>query len=127
MMNEGYIFILADVGISATEKTQTFPTVASQQYYQFPVYYHRLKSVRITTGGRTYPVDITENQDYWDGLNVDESTSDIPVHCFMRKGFGIGGTEIGFYPKPTNDDDTFEAAVQVKSAPQSLHLIVLST
>lgn len=108
MMNEGYILILADLGRSITEKTQKFPTVASQQYYQFPAYYQRLKSAKIKTGGRTYPIDITENEEYWDQINVDSETSNIPVLCKMRQGFGIAGAEIGFFPKPSNTGDIDE-------------------
>ena len=108
MMNEGYIFILADLGRSVTEKTQKFPTVANQQYYQFPVYYQRFKSAKIKTGGRTYPIKITENDEYWDQINVDSETSNIPVLCKMRQGFGIAGAEIGLFPKPSNTGDIDE-------------------
>ena len=107
-MNEGYLFILADLGRSVTEKTQKFPTVASQQYYQFPVYYQRLKSAKIKTGGISYPISVTEDDEYWDQMNIDTSTSDIPSVCKMRQGFGIAGAEIGFYPIPVNDGDIDE-------------------
>lgn len=108
MMNEGYIFILADLGRSVTDKTQKFPTEADQQYYQFPVYYQRLKSAKIKTGGRSYPIEVTENEEYWDKRNIDTSTSSIPTLCKMRQGFGVAGAEIGFSPIPANTGDIDE-------------------
>lgn len=119
MGNEGYIVILTELGLSNTEKTETFSTVASRQFYQFPVYYHRLSSITITTGGKTYPITVIEDNNYWNKLNVDTGTSNIPAYAFLRKGYGIAGCEIGFYPKPTDDDDTFTAVFESIAKPLS--------
>lgn len=120
LINEGYIFILTELGLSNTEKTQTFSTVASQQFYQFPVYYHRLSSVCITTGGQKYPIKVIEDNDYWNRLNINpDDTTNIPAHAFLRKGFGIAGCEVGFYPKPADDDDTFTAVFESLDRPMT--------
>lgn len=102
-MNLGYKYILAALGRPVTEKTKTASTVASQQYYQLAPDYLFLKTVTVTISGKAYPVIEEESQEMWDYLNESTSqTSNIPERFFVRPGFGVGGAEIGFYPKPAS-------------------------
>lgn len=105
--NAGYHSILADLGRPITEKTQTAATVASQQYYQLPSEALFVKSVTVTVSSIPYPLEEIPDQNSWDALNADlTSTSNIPTYYFVRPGFGIAGTEIGIFPKPTSTGNT---------------------
>ena len=107
MLNAGYHNILADLGRPVTEKTETASTVASQQYYQLPSTALFVKSVGVTVSSIPYPLEEIPDQNSWDALNADlTSTSDIPTYYFVRPGFGIGGVEIGIFPKPTSAGNT---------------------
>ena len=104
--NFGYKYVLADLGRSVGEKRYTGLTVASQQFYQLPSDYLFLKAVTITVGGQAHPVFEEESQEMWDIMNVTVQTSDIPEKYFLRPGFGIGGVEIGFAPRPSTAGNT---------------------
>lgn len=102
-LNLGYHAVLADLGRPVTEKTQTFSTVASQQFYQMPSNTGMIKSVTVTVGSIPYPLEEIPDQETWDALNADiTSSSDIPTYFFVRPGFGVNGTEVGIFPKPAS-------------------------
>jgi hypothetical protein len=105
--NLGYHAVLADLGRVISEKTQTALTVANQQYYQMPSNTLFIKSITVTVGSIPYPLEEIPDQETWDALNADlTSSSDIPTYFFVRPGFGINGTEIGIFPKPASASNT---------------------
>ncbi len=106
LMNVGYKYVLADLGKSIGEKRFTGSTVASQQFYTLPYDYLFLKAITITVGGQVHPVFEEESQEMWDLMNINTQTSDIPEKYFLRPGFGLGGVEIGIYPKPSSASNT---------------------
>lgn len=106
MMNLGYKFILADLGRSVGEKRYTGATVANQQFYQLPSDYLFLKAVTITVNSKPYPAIEEESQEMWDYVNLNTQSNNIPQKYFLRPGFGIGGVEIGFFPKPSSAGNT---------------------
>lgn len=101
MMNHGYKTLLATFGRSVTEETKTAVTVANQQYYQMPRNFLWLKSLTVTVGSIVYPVFEEESQENWNLLNMNTQTSTVPQKYFIRRRFGLGGDEIGFYPIPS--------------------------
>lgn len=105
--NQGYQMVLAELGRSVTERTQTASTVADQTYYQLPSDALFLKSVKVTSGGIDYPLEEIVDQATWDVLNADVTgSSDISTYYFVRPGFGLGGVEIGLFPAPASSGNT---------------------
>jgi len=74
---------------------KTFSTVADQQYYQTPEDCIRVKSLTLTIGGVSYPVELIDDEEVWRELNKTTVTSDIPEYFFIR-----GNDEFGIYPIP---------------------------
>lgn len=105
-LNKGYKVILSTLGRSITEKTATSPTVASQQWYQTPYDYNTLKSIAVTVGSRTYPLEEEPSQDNWNNYNQITRLSNIPSRFFVRPNFGYGGTEVGIWPIPSSAGNT---------------------
>ncbi|KKN16869.1 hypothetical protein LCGC14_0971570 [marine sediment metagenome] len=105
--NLGYHVVLSELGRTHTEKTQTASTVASQQFYTLPSEALYVKSVKVTSSSIEYPIEPIIDQDTWDVLNADVTgTTDIPTFYFVRPGFGVGGTEVGIFPKPASSGNT---------------------
>ena len=105
--NQGYQLVLAEFGRPSTERTQTALTVASQQYYTLPPDVLFIKSITVTISSVPYPLEEIHDQKTWNVLNADlTGTSDIPTYYFVRQGFGIGGSEIGIFPKPASASNT---------------------
>lgn len=106
-VNLGYHAVLADLNRAVTEQTQTAVTVANQQNYQMPSNTLFIKSVTVTVGTIPYPLEEIPDQDTWNALNADLTTSsDIPTYFFVRPGYGINGTEIAIFPKPASSSNT---------------------
>jgi hypothetical protein len=102
MMNVGYKFILAELGRSVTERTQTAKTLAQQQYYQSPPNFLWLKDITVTVGGTTYPITEIVDQEEWNRLNMSTQYGDTPSYCFVRPNWGVGGLELGLWPIPSS-------------------------
>lgn len=85
------------------ERTKTTSTVALQQYYQLPVDYSFMKTVKVAVGTLSYPMDEVKGQKEWDQLNrLSNVSSDRPTKFFVRLNLGQGGDEVGFWPMPSS-------------------------
>lgn len=102
LLNLGYHTTLGKLGRDIQEQTKTSTTVATQQYYQLPNNYLKIKAIKITVGTTTYNVEEEESQEGWDALNMTAQSSDIPSRYFIRNSFGHGGSEFGIYPIPSS-------------------------
>jgi len=72
-------------------------TVASQQFYELPKNFGKLKTITVTIGSTKYQPILITSREQWDNLNATTSiTSNIPEYCF------IFDKQIGFYPKPSS-------------------------
>lgn len=79
--------------------SRTFNTVANQQYYTAPEDCIRIKSVKVTIGGITYPLTEVVDEATWNELNMDVNTSDIPEFYYIR-----GDDEVGIWPIPSSSN-----------------------
>jgi len=105
--NQGYHLVLSELGRTHTEKTQTANTVKDQQFYTLPSEALYVKSVKVTVSSIEYPIEPIIDQDTWDLVNADVTGStNIPTFYFVRPGFGVGGTEVGIFPKPATANNT---------------------
>ena len=105
--NQGYHLVLSELGRTHTEKTQTANTVKDQQFYTMPSETLFIKSVKVTVSSIEYPIEPIIDQDTWDIINAGVTGStDIPSFYFVRPGFGVGGTEVGIFPKPATANNT---------------------
>lgn len=75
---------------------RTFSTVASQQYYQMPEDCIRMKSVTITVGSITYPLEEIVDEQVWQELNRRVQTSSVPEFYFIK-----GSDQYGIWPIPS--------------------------
>lgn len=75
---------------------RTFPTAASQQYYQMPEDCVRLRSITVTVGSITYVLDEIEDEREWQMLNMRSQTSSIPRYFFVK-----GSDQFGIWPTPS--------------------------
>lgn len=72
---------------------RTFPTVANQLYYQLPEDAIRIKSLTVTVGSITYPLEEIIDQDVWDELNRRVQKSSVPEFYFV-----LGADQFGIWP-----------------------------
>src|SRR3990167_1551285 len=95
-LGQRYQMILARLRDYMTEKTVQSSTVASQQYYHYPVGVRRIESVVITIGDIKYPCAVINSQYQWDWLNsLVIQPSAIPQFIFPRRD------DFGIYPIPS--------------------------
>lgn len=105
MENIGYKLVLSELGRTVTEKTTSdtdIVTVASQQFYDLPMDCLFPKTITVKVGSIRYHVIECEDQESWDLLNQNTQTGDIPQAYFVRPSFGVGGSTLGLYPKPSS-------------------------
>lgn len=86
-----YQLALAKIRNYTTQKPYTFSTVASTQYYVWPVGMVNIESAQITIGSFNYPLEVINAQKSWDALNaIQIQPSAIPQFIFPRRDdFGI--------------------------------------
>ena len=90
-----YQMVLAKMRDYMTQKTVTSTTVASQQYYHYPVGITNIESIVVTIGSINYPTTIVNSQWQWDWLNsLQVQPTAIPQFIFPRRD------DFGIYPKP---------------------------
>lgn len=99
-INDGIRLMLGDHTWAFLEKTKTALTVSSQQAYDLPYDFDQLNSVTITVGSTRYNLDEAPTREYWDALNLQPYTSDIPQFFF------IFGKTINFFPIPASNGNT---------------------
>ena len=93
-------------------KTRTFSTKKDQQYYQLPEDAIKIKSITVTVGSVTYPLEEVVDEQLWNALNLRTESSDIPEFFFPR-----GSDEFGIWPIPTangSSDGTLRFESQLK-------------
>jgi hypothetical protein len=72
-------------------------TVASQQFYELPNNFGKIKNVTVTIGTTKYSPKRITSREQWDNLNsATSTTSDIPEYYY------IFNKQIGFYPTPSS-------------------------
>ena len=114
LMNTGYKLVLSELGRPTQEKTSTsLTTSASTQYYNLPMDCLFIKSAAITVGSIKYPAVEIEDQETWDFLNQNTQTGDIPERFFVRLNYGVGHSQIGFYPIPASASNTITLVYEV--------------
>lgn len=90
-LSQRYQLALAKIRNYKTQKPYTFNTVASTQYYWYPVDAVNIEAVRITIGSFSYPLEVINSQRSWNALNaIQIQPSAIPQFIFPRRDdFGI--------------------------------------
>lgn len=100
--NTGYRRAMRLFGRQFEERTKTTTTVASQQYYQLPIDYTFMKSIKILVGTYQYPLTEVKGQVEWDNLNrLTNIVNQRPIKYFIRLNSGVGGDEVGIWPTPS--------------------------
>lgn len=90
-LNARYQIAFSEISNRTTQKTATFSTVATQQFYHYPPDIVNLIGATVTIGSIAYPVITEDSQLYWDYLNqVLISVSALPRAIFPRRDdFGV--------------------------------------
>lgn len=79
------------------EKSFYSSTVASQQFYELPNNFGKLKTITVTIGTTKYTPQLITSREQWDAINITtDVTSDIPNYVY------IFNRQIGFYPIPSS-------------------------
>jgi hypothetical protein len=90
-----YHMVMAKMRDYATQLQKTTTTVASQQYYHYPVDVMNIESIVVTIGQVNYPTTICNSQWQWDWLNaIQVQPTAIPQFILPRK------VDFGVYPTP---------------------------
>lgn len=86
-----YQMVFANLQGYVTQVPKTASTVASQQYYHYPVGVSKIDDVMVTVGSVNYPLSVINSQHAWDVLNsIQIQPSSIPQFIFPRRDdFGI--------------------------------------
>ena len=116
MMNIGYKLILSELGRSVTERTTgdtELLTEASVQNYFLPVDCLYPKSIVIESDSQKKPVTECEDQEKWDLLNTNVTTASFPEKYFVKPNWGVGGTQVLFYPTPSTADYIIRVVFEV--------------
>lgn len=102
-MNDIQAMICASNDYFWLDDSYTVTTVASQQEYDFPVNYRKIKTVVVTVGTTRYPPlkEITD-EELWDRMNTSSVSlnSDIPTH------YKASGKKLEIFPKPSSSGNT---------------------
>lgn len=95
-----YQLILAKMANYRTQKPYTATTVATTQYYSYPVGMVNFETVIVTVGSLSYPLTVINSQFTWDSLNsIPFQPTTFPRFVFPRMDdFGIWPIPQGAYP-----------------------------
>lgn len=100
--------LLRKLGSKALERTTTFATGTSVQYYAKPARMKKIKNITITTGTTKWPIKESPTREHWDKLNQTTGyTSSIPEWFYSR------ANDIGFWPIPANNTGTVEIVFDI--------------
>jgi len=78
------------------ERTRTASTVASQQFYNLPNDFRKLKNVTVTIGSTKYSPRECKSREHWDRLNQSTTTSNTPEWYY------VFNKQLGFFPTPSS-------------------------
>lgn len=79
------------------EDSRYASTVASQQFYELPNNFGKLKNITVTIGTTKYQPILITSREQWDNINSTTSVKDnVPQYCYIFDG------RIGFYPIPSS-------------------------
>jgi len=94
-----YQMIFSHLQNYTTQTPKTASTVASQQYYHYPVGVSKIDDVVVTIGSVQYPLKVINSQHSWDVKNaITIQPSAIPEYIFPRRDdFGIWPIPQGVY------------------------------
>lgn len=124
--NVAYRRAMRFFGRQFEERTKTSTTVTSQQYYQLPIDYTFLKSVKVSVGTYVYPLEEVKSQQRWDELNrMTNLTNTIPTHFFIRLNLGVGGDEVGIWPTPSSTGNVITLVYE--ASPKTLGISAYTT
>lgn len=104
-INLGYHEALSKISRWFLEETDstTLDTIDGTQWYDLPVRFLRMKSVKVTVDDQDYVLEEVRNQEDWDDLNALQTTeSDIATHFMIRANAGL--FQLGLFPVPATDD-----------------------
>lgn len=100
LINDGYRKILGARDWPFAYKTDaTMRTVASTQFGEMPDDMGRLLVPTVTVGSLIYTPRECPSERYWQELNMNTYTSDIPVWYLVR------GTQLGLWPTPNTSSN----------------------
>lgn len=95
MINDAHKYLLQK--FFNNEFTSTAYTVQSQQFYQVPANYSKMKDVTVTVGQLKYTLTEIFTREEWDKTNAMPYTSSIPVYYFV-----YNSTQVGIWPIPSD-------------------------
>ena len=97
-LNTRYENIVSALPSWVMQVTDTFSTVADQQYYYYPPNIRSVESLKITIGSQDYPLTPIFGYAEWNRLNaIDIAAGAIPEKFFNRRD------DFGIYPIPQDE------------------------
>lgn len=94
-LGQRYQLILASLESYVNQEASSITTVASTQYYDYPIGIVSLDSATVTVNSVVYPVTTIYDQSLWDWLNaITVQPTTFPQFIFPRKD------DFGFWPTP---------------------------
>lgn len=108
MMNDSDKYLIQKFNFD--ERSATTPTVANQQFYNFPYNYKKLIDVSVTVGTTTYTPRLIPSREQWDRLNIATTVkSTIPNYYF------VFNNQVGFFPIPSASANTINFNYKIRS------------
>lgn len=98
-----YQLVIAKLRNFHLQKATTIPTVAGQQYYEYPLGLTNIETVVVTVGSVNYPLDVINSQNNWDVLNAVQVSASAVPQFFLPRSPQItrtGGGGFGIWPIP---------------------------
>lgn len=82
------------------ERLRTLTTIASTQFYNLPYDCDQVREIAVIISTKRYVPKQVPDRAFWDKLNVNAFTSDIPQYWFTFAG------QLGLWPKPATAGNT---------------------
>jgi len=106
--NDDYRAICAMRDWPWLERLRTLTTLATIQDYVLPYDCDQVKSISVVVSGTTYIPRKAPSQEFWDGLNEVDSTSDIP------EWYNVFSGSLSLWPVPATAGSTIQIAQKTR-------------
>lgn len=114
LANQEYKRIIALKDWPFLERTRTQTTIANTQFQNLPYDVDLVREVAVTVSSIRYVPALAPSREYWDQLNQNTITSNIPQYYFVFNG------QLGLWPTPSTNGYTITITARVKAIDLSI-------
>jgi len=108
MMNDWIRRLISKADWHFLKRLRTTSTVAETNFVNLPYDVDKVEDVFVTVSDIRYTPKNCPSREFWDKINYNSTTSDIPEYWFVYNG------QLGLYPAPATADNTISINAKIR-------------